>query len=74
MEQFVANQGEVCVYNWVEWLRENVKPHALSSSYYFILNTDYKEKQKQMKNSLMKSKLMLKVVDQKELECLNLFL
>ena len=28
---FAENVGRVIVYDWVEWIRENVEPHALSS-------------------------------------------
>ncbi|KAK8800078.1 hypothetical protein WA588_002894, partial [Blastocystis sp. NMH] len=29
IQQFADNVGQVVVYNWVEWLRENVHPHAI---------------------------------------------
>ena len=37
MELYISNQGDVCIYNWVEWLRENVKPQALSPTYRSML-------------------------------------
>ena len=32
MEVYMENPGCVCVYNWVEWLRENVHPTPLDVS------------------------------------------
>lgn len=31
MELYSENPGCVCVYNWVEWLRENVHPSPLNT-------------------------------------------